>query len=60
MGYLLAILAVLVLAELYALALQCRNGHAGLKELSLISRRIPWRPSAVRCRIITAWSWMST
>lgn len=35
MGYLLAILAVLVLAELYALALQCRNGHAGLKELSL-------------------------
>ena len=35
MVWLIPILAVLVLAELYALALQCRNGHAGLKELSL-------------------------
>ena len=35
MVWLIPILAVLVLAELYALALQCRNGHAGWKELAL-------------------------
>ena len=35
MVWLIPILAVLVLAELYALALQCRNGHTGWKELSL-------------------------
>ena len=29
------LLIILVIFELYALALQCRNGHPGLKELKL-------------------------
>ena len=35
MVILILLLAVLVLFELYALALQCRNGHPGLKELRM-------------------------
>ena len=72
MTILLVLVIILVLFEVYALLLQCRNGHSGLKELRLFRyahRGFHEKPDipensmaafAGRCRTTTAWSWMCT